>query len=781
MHLPKLHVRGLFRTTRTDRRDRTEEVRPELPAPPPTRHLLKIDGPTVDEITTRYLAEGKHGDPHTVLGAHALGDGRTAIRTMIPGRDQVVLAYDTGTTTKRVPMQAAGHGVFEMILDGTDVPAHHFEVLGKSGRTQRIANPYVFAPTISEMDRWLFNEGSLRDVASVMGANQKTIDGVDGVSFTTWAPNAQGIAVTGDFDDWDAGRHSMRRLGDSGIWEIFVPGAEAGQRYKYRVVDKNGDVRWKSDPFGQASGLRPDTCSVVAKSSFEWNDDAWMTKRASFDHANAPVSVYELHLSSWRQRDHHSFENIDDVERALYEIPKERLLNYREIADLLVPWLQDHGFTHVELLGLLEHPLDSSWGYQVAGYYTPTARHGSPDDLKYLVDKLHAADIGVIVDWVPGHFPKDDAGIARFDGTNLFDHEDDRLGEQRDWNTRCYNYGRNEVRTFLHGSLDHMLSDFHFDGVRVDGVASMLYRDYSRGDDWIPNEHGGNENLEAIDFLRDANKKVGARYPGVMKIAEESTSFPNVTGASDDGLNFDYKWNMGWMNDTLRFFERHPSDRGGSLDDLSNTFLWAHSERFVCSLAHDEVVHGKGSLLNKMPGEHETKLANLRLLYGFMWAYPGHKLLFMGSEHATPEEWDFRRGLCVDHLSDGERGIQRLIGDLNRLYRDEPALHVGQFDPGTFESTFRDYDNAVLGMRRGGDEQMLFVHNAGENAHQTYRIGVDQPGDYEIVLSTDDPKYGGKTPTPTDAVTAEAEPSHGKPYSIEVELPAFTTLVVRAP
>lgn len=756
--------------------------RQRAPAAPvaPNRHLPTA-GPLLDAATKGRLLAGSHHDPHTVLGVHKtkLADGTrgTVVRALIPGKDVCALAYRDGSTTKRVPMQHLGGGLFETTLAGHAKPKqHYFEVLGKDARAQRVDDPYGFPITIAEADRWLFNEGTLRDVAGRIGASAKSVDGVDGFSFVTWAPNAKGIAVTGDFDDWNVGQHAMRKLGDSGLWEIFVPGAAAGDAYKFRVVDVNGDVAWKSDPFAKQTALRPDTCSIaVGKSTFDWSDDAWMTSRASFDHDNAPVSVYEVHLGSWRQRPHESAKHIDDVPRALHEVPRERLLSYREIADELVPYLTEHGYSHVELVGLLEHPLDSSWGYQVSGYYAPTARHGTPEDFKHLVDRLHDAGIGVILDWVPGHFPKDGAGIARFDGTHQFDHEDDRLGEQRDWNTRVYNYGRNEVQSFLLGSLQHLLSEYHLDGVRMDGVASMLYRDYSR-EEWIPNEHGGNENLEAIAFIQRANKLVKARFPGVIRVAEESTSFPGVT--KSDGLDFETKWNMGWMNDTLRFFETDPMHRGGQLDQLTNTFLWAHGERFVCSLSHDEVVHGKGSLLAKMPGDDGQKLANLRLLFGFMWSYPGHKLLFMGQEHADREEWDFRKGLDVERLDDGQRGVQRLVGDLNRLYRSEAALHEGQFDPAAFAATFRDEANGVVGMSRGLEDPMLFVHNVGGVAHESYRIGVDRPGTYAVALNTDDKKYGGSSDAHAP-VRAKATPWHGKPYSLEVRLPPLSTIAMR--
>ncbi len=727
------------------------------------------------------ITTGRHADPHTVLGAHpvTLPDGQpgTAYRAFMPDKTGCTLVLRSDNNVERVVMKDLGDGFFEAAIAGPPRQAHHYEVPGKARDTVVRQDAFTHAVTVSDSDKWLFGEGKLRDVASLLGANPHQSNGQDGYRFVVWAPNAQAVAVTGDFDDWDR-RHPMRKLGDSGLWEIFVPGVEAGEAYKFRVLDVQGNEVWKSDPAAKHSGLRPQTTSITGgKSDFTWGDNNWMSARAQFDSKNAPVSMYELHLGSWRQRSEPR--DLDAVDRGLFEVPSDQLLNYREIADYLVPYLQDQGFTHVELLGLMEHPLDSSWGYQVSGYFAPTARHGSPEDFKYLVDALHQANIGVVVDWVPGHFPKDGAGLARFDGTHLFDHEDDRLGEQRDWNTRVYNYGRPEVQGFLLGSLEHLISEYHLDGARVDGVASMLYRDYSR-EEWIPNEHGGNENYEAIEFLQRANQLTQARHPGVMMIAEESTSFPGVTGAvENEGLGFDTKWNMGWMHDTLQFFATEPMHRHHDLDQLTNTFTWAHSENFVCSLSHDEVVHGKGSLWNKMPGNDQEKSANLRLLYSFMWSFPGHKLLFMGQEHAQKTEWDFRQGISPFGLDDDQQGMMRLVGDLNRIYTAQPALHQDQFEPEAFGCTFRDTEKAVIGMSRGtGDDVVQFVHNLDNQGHETYRIGVDAPGVYEAIFDSSSSKYGGQSDEIAPMKTTE-EPCHEKPYSIEVPLAALSSVAVK--
>ncbi|MCI0699239.1 1,4-alpha-glucan branching protein GlgB, partial [candidate division KSB1 bacterium] len=499
-----------------------------------------------------------------------------------------------------------------------------------------------------------------------------------------------------------------------------------------------------------------------------WKDASWLQARASSNPLAQPMSTYEVHLPSWRKSADGEF------------------LNYRDLADQLVPYLTEKGFTHIELMGLLEHPLDDSWGYQVTGYFAPTSRHGSPDDFKYFIDKLHQAGIGVIMDWVPAHFPKNtDAGLASFDGSHLFDHANSKQGEHKDWGTRIFNYGRHEVKAFLAGAMSHMLKEYHLDGIRVDAVASMLYLDYSRKPgEWVPNEKGGNENLQAIDFMKYFNSKIDAKMPGVISVAEESTAWPGVTskgGAKD--LGFDLKWNMGWMNDTLRWFHLPHESRGKKLDTLTNTFLWAQAEKYVCALSHDEVVYGKKSLLEKMPGDEWQKFANMRLLLGYMWSYSGHKLLFMGAELGQKGEWNFKESLdWAGAQGEKQQGVSKLISDLNQLYKNEPALYERQFEAGGTQMVFRDAQNAAVGILRKAKDSandVLFLHNLTQKPHEKYRVGVDGPGEYQEVFNTDSSYYGGSNMGNLGAVKAEEKPFHGKPYSIEVTLPPLATVALK--
>jgi 1,4-alpha-glucan branching enzyme len=717
------------------------------------------------------LVEARHADPHAVLGPHPIrhhGRPATVIRAFLPGQSEVDVVLRDGrwSKAKRITMTPIhGAGLFEAVIPPIGRKRYQLEVGDHDGTRSRIEDAHRFPKSVSDLDVWLFNEGTLTDVAGLLGARETTIDGVPGFSFTTWAPNARRVSVVGDFDGWDGRRHPMRRLGASGLWEIFIPGVGEDQKYGFEIVDARGHQSVRPDPAGRRFELRPSTASVtVGASRHVWTDAAWIESRAKADFSKRPVSVYEMHPGSWQRED--------------------GFLGYRALADRLVPYLERMGYTHVELMGLLEHPLDESWGYQVTGYFAPTSRHGTLDDFKAFVDRLHRAGIGVIMDWVPAHFPKDRSGLHRLDGTHLFDHEDSRKGAHRDWGTRIFNYGRNEVRAFLIGSLMHFLEEFHVDGVRVDAVASMLYLDYSRRDgEWIPNERGGRENLEAIQFLKKANEIVGARAPGVMRIAEESTAWPGVTRSDgEQALGFDFKWNMGWMNDTLRWFQRPHDRRGAELDALTNTFLWAHAEKHVCALSHDEVVHGKGSLLSRMPGDEAQRFANLRLLFGYMWSYPGHKLLFMGGDFGQRSEWSCTASLPWASLEDRRHaGIQRLVADLNRLYRSEPALHERQFDPAATEMVFRDHANAVFGiLRKGADpkDSVLFVHNLTDQGRHAHRVGVDHPGVYREVLDTDAAIYGGSGVENGDVV-AEAVPFHGKKYSIVLELPPLATIALK--
>ena len=709
----------------------------------------------VNEQERHALVEGRYGDPHRVLGPHPV-DGGTFVRVRDVRARSVAVVWEE----RAAPLASTGDGVFEGVVPAA-LGRYQLDVVGGDGVARRIDDAYRFPPTVDDGKAWLFKAGQLEDTASLLGARPATVDGVEGFAFAVWAPNARGVAVVGDFCDWDDARLPMRML-HAALWELFVPGARAGQHYMFSVLGAD-DVRVrKADPCARAAALRPEHASrLVGDDDFAWRDAAFLHARATQDPLAQPLSIYEVHLPSWRR-------NADGS-------PK----SYRQLADELVPHVAAHGFDAVEIVGLAEHPLDDSWGYQVTGYYAPTARHGSPVDLKHLVDAMHAAGVKVIYDWVPAHFPKDAFGLARFDGTHLYDHEDARLGEHRDWGTRIFHYGRPEVRSFLVGSLVHFLDEFHLDGVRVDAVASMLYLDYSRTE-WIPNDEGGNLNKDAISFLREVNARIAKRFPGVLKIAEESTSFPGVTKPVDEGgLGFDLKWNMGWMHDTLKFFETHPDDRPARLDALTNTLLWAQSERFVAALSHDEVVHLKRSLKSKMPGDDWQQRANLRLLLGYTTSYPGQKLLFMGTELAQSTEWDFRRELP---WGEGDAGTARLLGDLNRLYRSEPALARKQHAPDGTELRSRDELNGVVAIVRKGEQRaddVVFVHNLTAHVRRGWRVGVDEPGRYDEVLNTDAAIYGGSDVGNLGGVDATEVPMHGSRWSIEVTLPPLATLAFK--
>ncbi len=728
-------------------------------------------GSTASPSKVDAVAELRSKDPHAVLGPHPVtllgGRRATAVRAFLPGFEgKLTCKTADGATHEMRSIHPSG--IFECVLPQTGGVSYVFETEGLDGVKQAFEDSYRFTNTTSAMQRWLFREGTLDDVAGFLGAHRCTIDGVEGYRFCVWAPNAERMSVVGEHNDWDGRRHMMRKADDGGTWECFVPGAEVGGRYGFEVAAKDGTVTVKADPCGRAHEVRPKRTSILTDSSaFSWGDDDWMAARAQRDLRKAPVSTYEVHLGSWQRG------------------PDGEHLSYREIADRLVPYLKENHFNHVELMPITEHPFDGSWGYQVTGYYAPTSRFGSPDDFKYLVDKCHDAGIGVVLDWVPGHFPKDPHGLARFDGTSQFDHQDDRLGAHKEWGTRIFNYDRPEVSCFLAGSILHLMDEFHLDGVRVDGVASMLYRDYARNDgEWIPNADGGNEAWDAVKFLRKVNTKIGAKFPGAMRIAEESTSWPHVTGdaVDDKSLGFDLKWNMGWMNDTLRWFSLPPEQRKASMDGLTNTLLWRDKEAFVCALSHDEVVHGKRSLVEKMPGDEEAKQANLRLLLGYMWAYPGHKLLFMGGELGQRAEWNEDKQLdWPSARNEGVGSTAKLVADLNRLYISEPALAANQYTSDDLELVARDTDaGAIALLRKAPDraDDVLFAFNVTDAALPTYRIGVDAPGQYAPILDTDAVEYGGKGRGP-QAVPSEAIPANGKPHSIAVTLPPFSTVALK--
>jgi 1,4-alpha-glucan branching enzyme len=664
-----------------------------------------------------------------------------------------------------------GDGVFEGMVEGAKLPLdYELEVRYPAGDSYVLRDPYAFLPTIGELDVHLAGEGRHEELYARLGAHTRVVDGVAGVAFAVWAPNAASASVVGDFNGWDGRLHPMRSLGASGIWELFIPGMLTHSRYKFELRTKDGRLRLKADPFAFSSETPPKNASVVFESHYEWGDQDWLAQRSSGDALARPLSAYEVHLGSWR----------------LSPAETDRPLTYGELAEELAEYVTDLGFTHVELLPVMEHPYAPSWGYQVTGHFAPTSRFGSPDDFRAFVDRMHAAGIGVILDWVPAHFPKDDWALARFDGTALYEHEDPRRGEHPDWGTLVFNVGRNEVRNFLLSSALFWLREYHADGLRVDAVASMLYLDYSRKPgEWAPNVHGGNEDLDAIEFLKGLNTLAYGREPGVVMVAEESTAWPGVSRPVEHGgLGFGLKWNMGWMHDTLAYLAHDPVHRRFHHDELTFSMVYAFSENFVLPLSHDEVVHGKGSLLAKMPGDPWQKRANLRALYGYMWAHPGKKLLFMGGELGQEHEW--RSDGSIDwHLLERPEhaGIQELIRDLNLAYRDEPALWEVDFEPAGFcWLEANDADANVIAFARfaaEGTRALVCACNFSPVPREGYRIGLPRGGAWQEVLNTDDERYGGGGIVNAAPITAEARPWHDQPCSAEVTLPPLAVVWLR--
>jgi len=621
---------------------------------------------------------------------------------------------------------------------------------------------------LGALDLHLFGEGRHEEIYREFGARVIEQENVRGVRFVVWAPNARSVRVVGDFNGWNGDANPMQRLGDIGVWQTFVPGLESGALYKFQIENSDGHHSLKADPFAAAAELSPGTASRVFEPQYKFNDAAWMQTRAASDPWREPMSIYEVHLGSWR--------HLGEP------------LSYRNLAPALADYVTGMGFTHVELMPVMEHPFGGSWGYQVTGYYAPTARYGSPDDFRYFVDYLHNRGIGVIVDWVPAHFPKDAFALGRFDGTALFEHLDARQGEHPDWGTFVFNFGRTEVRNFLLGSALCWLDEFHIDGLRVDAVASMLYLDYSRQDgQWVANKFGGRENLEAIDFIRELNAVAHRRHPGVLMIAEESTAWPAVSRPTDTGgLGFGFKWNMGWMHDTLAYFSRDPVYRRYHHDQLSFSLVYAWNENFILPFSHDEVVHGKGSMLDKMPGDRWQKHANLRSLYAFMWAHPGKKLLFMGSEFGQWREWSEERQLDWELLGHADHaGMQRLVGDLNRRYLGEPALWEADHEPAGFEwiEAHANNDNVLAFMRMAPStgNKVLCVCNLSSVPRNGYRLGAPVQGRYEEILNTDAAIYGGSNLGNGGGLEAEAVPHHGRPFSLNLTLPPLCTLWFAVP
>ncbi|MCW2742908.1 MAG: glgB [Blastococcus sp.] len=731
--------------------------------------------PEVHEVSDDDLRAVVHGDshdPHGVLGAHLTSHG-WVVRTLRPGAVAVVVLDEDGS--RHEARRLHDGGIYEASLP-QQPGDYRIEVSygdGEGGTTSyTVDDPYRWLPTVGQLDEHLIREGRHERLWDVLGAHVRRYETargpVQGVSFAVWAPNAQGVKVTGDFDYWEARGYPMRSLGSSGVWEIFVPGVEVGGRYRYHVLGADGVWREKSDPMAFATEVPPLNASVITESTYEWGDDAWLAQRAEAGWHQRPMSVYEVHVGSWRQG-----------------------LSYRELADELVDYVASAGFTHIEFMPLAEHPFGGSWGYQVTSYYAPTSRFGSPDDLRYLIDRAHRAGIGVLVDWVPAHFPKDEWALARFDGTPLYEHGDPRRGEQLDWGTLVFNFGRSEVRNFLVANALYWIKEFHIDGLRVDAVASMLYLDYSR-EDWEPNIHGGRENLEAVAFLQEMNATVYREAPGVMTIAEESTAWPGVTRPTHlGGLGFGFKWNMGWMHDSLSYVEREPVYRSYHHGQLTFSMMYAYSENYVLPISHDEVVYGKGSLLRKMPGDRWQQLANLRAYLAYMWAHPGKQLLFMGSEFGQDSEWAESRSLDWWHLDDpAHRGILQLVSDLNARYKELDALWSLDVEPAGFQwidandavgnvLSFLRYGRPSDGSEAGPDSTgsvLACVVNFSGSPHHGYRIGLPRPGHWREVLNTDAEGYGGSGVGNLGGVEAVAEPWHGQPYSATVAAPPLGTV-----
>jgi 1,4-alpha-glucan branching enzyme len=738
------------------------QASPDGPAAPPGQ---------VSDAEIDAIVDGTHHDPHSVLGAHSVPGG-TVVRALRPLAASVTAVLSDG---RRFPLTHVHQGVFAATLPVSQVPDYRLAVTypapGADGTLlpETITDdPYRHLPTLGDIDLHLIGEGRHEELWRVLGAHVS--DQGDGTAFAVWAPNARGVRVIGDFNYWDGRAHPMRSLGGSGVWELFVPGVGAGSLYKYDICGPDGTWHPKADPMAARTERPPATASVVYDSRYEWGDQGWMAARARRNPLSQPMSVYEVHIGSWRPG-----------------------LGYTELADQLTAYVTQLGFTHVEFLPVAEHPYGGSWGYQVTSYYAPTARFGTPDEFRGLVDRLHQAGIGVIVDWVPAHFPRDDWALARFDGTPLYEHPDPRRGEHPDWGTLIFDFGRPEVRNFLVANAIYWLEEFHVDGLRVDAVASMLYLDYSRRDgEWTPNARGGRENLDAVSFLQEANATCYKRVPGIMMIAEESTAWPGVTKPVDlDGLGFGLKWNLGWMHDTLSYLSTDPVFRHYHQNEITFSMVYSFSENFVLPLSHDEVVHGKGSLVRKMPGDRWRQFAGLRGLLAYQWAHPGKQLLFMGSEFGQEAEWSEQAGLDWQALSDSihpggfHGGVQRLVRDLNQVYREQPALWRRDFSPDGFGwIDAADADGNVLaflrfpgeGAARGGARFVACLANFSGDPHRDYRIGLPAAGRWREVVNTDAAEYGGSGVGNLGAIEALDAPWGGFPASATVSLPPLGVL-----
>ena len=726
-----------------------------------------LDRPNIDAIVGGY-----HGAPYNILGMNELGPKGpgVVVRSFQPYADKVELV-EKGSGAVMPLNKIHDHGLFEVVISGRTKFPYRLRMTAGDGHTWELDDPYSFPLQVTDFDLYLFGEGTHYRTYEKMGAHPMTVNGVDGVHFAVWAPNAVRVSVIGWFNRWDGRHHPMQNRGSSGLWEIFIPALQPGDLYKYEIKGHNDFLAAKADPYAFFSELRPRSASVVWNiHKYEWNDQDWMERRRRTNWHESAMSVYEVHLGSWRR------------------VPEEhgRMLTYRELADQLVPYVKKMGFTHIELLPISEHPFDGSWGYQTIGYYAATSRFGTPDDLMYFVDRCHQEGIGVLVDWVPAHFPKDGHGLAYFDGSHLYEHADPRKGEHRDWGTLIFNYGRNEVKTFLLSNAVFWADVFHIDGLRVDAVASMLYLDYSRKEgEWIPNQYGGRENLEAVDFLKRFNEIIHAEYPGFLTFAEESTAWPMVSRPTYlGGLGFDFKWNMGWMHDTLVYMCKDPVHRKYHHHELTFSMIYAFSENFILPFSHDEVVHGKGPMIDKMPGDWWQKFANLRVLYAYMFAHPGKKLLFMGDEFGQWREWNYHESLDWHLLGfDTHAKLQQLVIDLHRIYRENPCLQQLDFTWEGFEWVdFCDWEQSIISfIRKGKDpEDVLFVAcNFTPVPRHGYRFGLPKPGVWEEILNTDADKYGGGNVVNPPQMTAEEIPWMGRGWSLPLTIPPLGAVYLK--
>ena len=717
-----------------------------------------------------HIVNGEHSDPHTVLGMHEMEeDGRKAVvvRAFLPDAAGITV-IDYANKRKKYPMERLhADGFFEVtIADREEWFRYQLEYTDADGNTWRSYDPYSFSPTLSEFDRHLFGAGTHYEIYEKMGGRLMTHEGARGAAFSVWAPNAKAISVIGDFNNWDARRSPMRRLGESGIWELFLPAAAEGDKYKFHVTQCDGRVVDKTDPYGVYAEVRPNNASVLYPlKRYKWKDRRWMTARRKYDFRAAPMNIYEVHLGSWKRAE------------------GNRFLSYTELAEQLIPYVKEMGYTHIEMLPVEEHPFDGSWGYQVTGYYAPTSRYGSPDEFKQFVDACHQNGISVILDWVPAHFPKDDFALARFDGTALYEHQDPRLGEHIQWGTYIFNYGRKEVANFLLANALYWMDIFHIDGLRVDAVASLLRLDFCKEEgQWLPNVYGGSENLEAIEFLKHMNSVIAEREPGALMIAEDSTAWPGVTKKVDEGgLGFSLKWNMGWMNDFLSYIKLDPIYRKYHQNKLTFGMAYHYAENFVLVLSHDEVVHTKSSMIGKMPGDVWQSFANLRLSYGFMMGHPGKKLLFMGGEFAQYSEWSEARSLDWHLLQYADhQEMQAYVKELNHLYTEEPAFWAEDFDPNGFQwIECDDAESSIVSfVRRSKEKELIFLCNFTPVVHRGFSLGVPQEGVYHERLNSDAARFGGSDVINAVPLQSKAEPAGRCPFRVELDVPPLGMVIL---